>query len=215
MRGRVGVVEVREDAAASDEEVPRLDAVRQIRLSPKSRLIVSDDLAQRVVGADGVRRRGVVKVEDRHGRMRIVDLPGAVRDVLRDQVPLRQRAFDRDDEIGDVALEPVGHDVVEGVGLVDELEVEIVEAIDLRHDLADVRVHEGHDGRIEPAEVVRGLAREAGAKAVHVVPRVQRRELPHRVLVEGTEQDDLDHDTAPLGLGEVVPEPREERVVPP
>jgi hypothetical protein len=70
MRGRVRVVEVRGDAAAGDQEVPRFEPVREIGLPAESRLVVADDLAQPVVDRDGRRRRGVVEVDDRDGRRR-------------------------------------------------------------------------------------------------------------------------------------------------
>ena len=133
--GREGVVEVVEDRAAGDQEIPGLDAVGQVMDAAEAGLIVSDRPVQAEVHADGKRRRGVVEVEDRDCGIGPLDLGFVIGDVLSDQMFMGERFLGVGDDAGNQRL-PLEGDAGE-VGLVADLEVDVVKGVQLADGLAD------------------------------------------------------------------------------
>ena len=169
-----------EDRAAGDQEIPGLDAVGQVMDAAEAGLIVADELLQAEVHADCMRGRGVMEVEDRDGGIGPVDLGFLVGDVLSDQMLVGQCFLGVDDDRGDPCL-PLEGDAAE-VGLVADLEVEVVKGVQLGDGLADeclldlleVLVFEGI-----------GFFRLILSQAVGVIAGVHRIDSPQIVVIEG------------------------------
>ena len=189
---RERVVEVVVETTAREDEIPSLAAVGQIGGAAEAGLVVSDQPSEMRVPRDRVRRRGVVEVQDRDRRVRIDHPQSLVRHVVREQDRLRQPGHGLRHHRRHVALPVVGH--LGGVGLVADLEVDVVEAGDGRDEVARHRfLH--REQRTAPVEREHVLAADR-REPVDVVHRVHRADRPHRVLVEGAEQHELDDDAA-------------------
>ncbi len=202
---RERVIEVVVEAAARQDEIPALGAVGQIRGAAKAGLVVADQAAEVRVPGDRVGRRGVVEVEDRDGRVRIDDALALVGDVLREQDRLRQLRHRIRRDRRHAPLPVVRY--LRRVGLVADLDVDVVEAGDRRDEVARDGFLDGQQrtALVQGEDILPPDRREA----VHVVGRVQRADRPHRVLVERAEQHELDDDAARRCLLQHVAQPRD------
>jgi hypothetical protein len=97
-------------------------------------LVLTDRKIQPVILRDRIGRARVVKVQNGNGRVRLRDFLRAVRNVPGDEMLLRQRLLGLGDGLRDAIVPGLRHSAE--VRLVHHLEVEIVEAVQLRDELA-------------------------------------------------------------------------------
>ncbi len=124
-------------------------------------------------------------------------------------MPVREDRLGREDGLGDAALELVGHGAL--IGLVGDLEVQVVEGVELGDDLSGQALL--YRGQIVVGEGV-DLVAPHRPDPVDVVRPVHGGDLPHLLLVQRAEEDHLHHDAAPGRLRYEVLQAVEVGVVP-
>ena len=186
----------------ASRKLPGFRAIQHVGAAAKARFVFADHAIQAVVHRHGVRRRAIVKVEDRHAGVRVVHFPAAVGDVHRDQVPVRKVLFGGDDRVHDLVL-PVERHAAE-IRLVANFVVQIVVVPQLLDELAG-------QGDLD-LQQVRMLQRvdffpAAVPHAVDVVRGVHRAGSPQLVVVHRAEQIEFDDHAALAGLRQEIVQP--------
>jgi len=197
---RKRVVQVAVDGAAGDDEIPSFESVRlDPVIAGESGFVVANDPIPMIILRHGNRGLGVVEVEDRDVGAWVLDDLRLVGDVLGDQVPVLEPGLGAGDGLGDMVL-PVQRHATE-VRLVADLIVDVIEILQRLGDLADHRFLDRQQLGMPERVDRRSLH---GSHVVDVVAGVHRAQVPHAVLVERAEQDQLHHDAAPARLRDEV-----------
>jgi len=72
---------VTKQTAAGDQKIPSLHPIGSVIGSAEAGFVIADDLVQGIVQGHGVGRDGIMKVEDRHGAMRVGHFGAVVGDI--------------------------------------------------------------------------------------------------------------------------------------
>ena len=89
MADRKRIIQIVKKPSARCDELPRFHTVMGVIGPFESSLVVADHFVQSVIHRNRLRWRGVMEIEYRNRRMRVLNFGFVVGDILRDQVAFR------------------------------------------------------------------------------------------------------------------------------